>query len=106
MKSLLIFCYYSTFLDCYVPAVAAASPTAPSLNDGDVIELDSEDDENMPQSGSVDFQSWYSQYLHKLERQYPTAFDLTIKESLSNKQEISLNRSKAIKMALGKFFTF
>ncbi|KAM7353776.1 HEAT repeat containing 1 homolog l(2)k09022 [Cochliomyia hominivorax] len=92
--------FISLFLDCYIPV--AAKTSAPSLNDGDIIELDSEDDENMPQAGNVDFQSWYSQYLHKMERQYPTAFDLTIKESLSrNKEQTSSNRSKAIKMALG-----
>uniref|UniRef100_A0A1I8QA80 HEAT repeat-containing protein 1 n=1 Tax=Stomoxys calcitrans TaxID=35570 RepID=A0A1I8QA80_STOCA len=90
----------STFLDCYTPT-AAASPSnnSSTLKDGDVIELDSEEDEAMP---NVNFQSWYSDYLHKLERQYPTAFDLTIKESLSSKNlENSVNRSKALKMALG-----
>ncbi|XP_037811353.1 HEAT repeat-containing protein 1 homolog [Lucilia sericata] len=94
----------SSFLDCYVAdqsPIPSASKTN-SLNDGDVIELDSEDDEdvNMSSGGNINFQSWYSQYLHKLERQYPTAFDLTIKESLSRNDQSS-NRSRAIKMALG-----
>lgn len=98
--------HFSSFLDCYVPPAAAIQPesTANSLNDGDIIELDSEDDEEMPQMGSVDFQSWYSAYLNKLERQYPTAFDLTIKESLSSLDKSnSSNRKQALKMALGKF---
>lgn len=78
-----------------------------SLSDGDIIELDSEDDEQMPQVGSVDFQSWYSAYLHKLERQYPTAFDLTIKESLSStNNQSSSNRKQALKMALSRFICF
>ncbi|TMW41884.1 hypothetical protein DOY81_013036, partial [Sarcophaga bullata] len=84
-------------------SVAAIQPesTTNSLNDGDIIELDSED-EQMPEVGSLDFQSWYSAYLHKLERQYPTAFDLTIKESLSSSDKRnSSNRKQALKMALG-----
>lgn len=93
-------------MDCYIPAAAPApaSPSFNTLNDGDVIELDSEDDDvHMPLAGNVNFHSWYSQYLHKLEKQYPTAFDLTVKDSLSNnKKEISSNRRKAIKMALSK----
>ncbi|XP_075149829.1 HEAT repeat containing 1 homolog l(2)k09022 [Haematobia irritans] len=88
----------STVLDCYAPAATQKSHKN-TLKHGDVIELDSDEDEAMP---NVNFQSWYSDYLHKLERQYPTAFDITIKESLSNKNmENSANRSKAIKMALG-----
>ncbi|XP_065355834.1 HEAT repeat-containing protein 1 homolog [Calliphora vicina] len=92
----------SSFLDCYIPAAAPAPPSVSTLNDGDIIELDSEDDDvNMPLAGNVHFQSWYSQYLHKLEKQYPTAFDLTIKDSLSNNEkQVSINRRKAIKMAL------
>ena len=95
-------------MDCYVPAAdkkPAVEFSVNTLNDGDIIELDSDDDEHMPQAGSVDFQSWYSAYLHKLERQYPAAFDLTIKESLSNPNTAnSSNRKHAIKMALGKWF--
>lgn len=89
-----------------MPAVeaAAASPSKGSMNDGDIIELDSDDDEDMSSANNAQFQSWYSEYLHKLERQYPAAFDLTIKEALSNsKEEGSANRRKAVKMALGKF---
>lgn len=71
--------------------------------DGDIIELDSEDDDVT--MTSTNFHSWYSSYLHKLERQYPTAFDMTIKESLSSKEKENANgRSIAIKMALGKIF--
>lgn len=86
-------------MDCFVekePTSKAAHST--STNENDVIELDSDDD----MDNSENFKSWYSDYLKKLERQYPTAFDQTIKEALkSNSQEAS-NRSKAIKMALGK----
>ncbi|XP_073824259.1 HEAT repeat containing 1 homolog l(2)k09022 [Musca autumnalis] len=93
----------STFLDSYIPSVSisnSSSPNNSSLMDGDVIELDS-DDEDVPMA-NFKFQSWYCKYLHKLERQYPTAFDLAIKESLSSKEnDNSDNRSIAIKMALG-----
>lgn len=69
-----------------------------SLVDGEIIELDS--DEEMPDV-SADFQSWYSDYLRQLEHQYPAAFDNTIKDALQSNEKGSKNRNHALKMALG-----
>ncbi|XP_036321431.1 HEAT repeat-containing protein 1 homolog [Rhagoletis pomonella] len=67
--------------------------------DSEMIELSSDDDDDNVTSSS--FQSWYSEYLRKLERKYPAAFDLTIKEGLnSNNDDLSSKRS-VLKMALG-----
>ncbi|XP_018802021.1 PREDICTED: HEAT repeat-containing protein 1 homolog [Bactrocera latifrons] len=71
-----------------------------ALQDGEMIELSSDDDEEMVDNNS-NFHAWYSEYLRKLERKYPVAFDHTIKEGLtSNSQEFASKRS-VLKMALG-----
>lgn len=64
----------------------------------DTIIIDS-DDEMMP--AKTNFQTWYTEFLEKLERRYPEAFDLSVKTALSAKSNTS-NRHKALKLALGK----
>jgi len=78
------------------------SPMEISTNDDgeDTIVIDSDDDEEM-QPAKTDFQSWYTDFLAKLERRYPEAFDLSVKAALSAKSNSS-NRRKALKLALGE----
>ncbi|CAD6997882.1 unnamed protein product [Ceratitis capitata] len=86
----------SAFLNSY-NELPQSSPKK-GLQDGDMIELSS--DEEMEDESSS-FRAWYSDYLRKLERKYPVAFDLTIKDGLSsNSQEFASNRG-VLKMALG-----
>uniref|UniRef100_A0A0A1XM81 HEAT repeat-containing protein 1 n=1 Tax=Zeugodacus cucurbitae TaxID=28588 RepID=A0A0A1XM81_ZEUCU len=87
----------NAFLNAYT-ASAQSSPKK-GLQDGEMIELSSDDEEMSDDSGN--FQAWYSEYLRKLERKYPVAYDHTIKEGLTtNTQEFASNRS-VLKMALG-----
>ena len=69
----------------------------PVISKNAIIELDS--DEEMPLEEDV--QSWYSEYLQSLERQYPDDFDYTIKETMERKQNISESRKQALKTILG-----
>lgn len=74
------------------------------MQDGEVIELDSEEDDN---DHGVYFKTWYSERLEKWESQYPSAFDKCIKESLSNLgSDETNNRRDAVKMALGKVLEY
>lgn len=56
------------------------------------------------------FVDWYENYMAKLERQYPIAFDTVIKESIQNEKKCSPSYMAAIKLAIGnrneKFFCF
>lgn len=94
-----IFFCFRAFLNAYEDQSLSSSQKA--LQDGEMIELSS-DDEKIEDNKS-NFQAWYSEYLRKLERKYPVAFDHTIKEGLtSNLQEIASKRS-VLKMALGSY---
>ncbi|XP_001355765.2 HEAT repeat-containing protein 1 homolog [Drosophila pseudoobscura] len=89
----LINCFLDTFVNT---EIEAASPP-PTPMDEDTIVIDS-DDEIEPEKTS--FQTWYAAYLEKLEKRYPEAFDLSVKEALSARSTSS-NRKKALKLALG-----
>lgn len=70
-----------------------------SFDDGEeTIVIDSDDEMAPPKT---DFQTWYTDFLEKLERRYPEAFDVSVKASLSSQNKNS-NRQKALKLALGK----
>ncbi|XP_054745117.1 HEAT repeat-containing protein 1 homolog [Anastrepha obliqua] len=84
----------NAFLKSYKAESKSLPPT--DSQDCEMIELSSDDD-----GSSSNFQSWYSDYLRKLERKYPVAFDLTIKEVLSAKSEELPSHSKALQLALG-----
>uniref|UniRef100_A0A1A9WXC5 HEAT repeat-containing protein 1 n=1 Tax=Glossina brevipalpis TaxID=37001 RepID=A0A1A9WXC5_9MUSC len=90
----------SCFLDSYISTNNAHM--IQTLRDTELIELDSDEDDNARESADTYFKSWYSERLQKWERQYPSAFDKVIKASLPNLdvQETN-NRRDAIKMALG-----
>ncbi|EDW12577.1 HEAT repeat-containing protein 1 homolog [Drosophila mojavensis] len=93
----LINCFLDTFVD--VKAENEVTPMDTS-NNGDAdntIVIDS-DDEMEPVK--TDFQAWYTEFLEKLERRYPEAFDMSVKASLKAKSKTS-NRQKALKLALG-----
>nr|NP_609079.2 lethal (2) k09022 [Drosophila melanogaster]Q9VM75.2 RecName: Full=HEAT repeat-containing protein 1 homolog [Drosophila melanogaster]AAF52447.2 lethal (2) k09022 [Drosophila melanogaster] len=87
------------FLDTYVEtAIDAPEPMETNSNeDDDTIVIDSDDE---IETEKTTFQAWYSTYLEKLERRYPEAFDLSVKEALRSKSSTS-NRQKALKLALG-----
>ncbi|XP_033173717.1 HEAT repeat-containing protein 1 homolog [Drosophila mauritiana] len=87
------------FLDTYVEiAIDAPEPMETNSNDDDdTIVIDSDDE---IETEKTTFQTWYSTYLEKLERRYPEAFDLSVKEALRSKSSTS-NRQKALKLALG-----
>ncbi|KAH8376697.1 hypothetical protein KR093_000916 [Drosophila rubida] len=93
----LINCYLDTFVE--MEAEVAVTPMDTSSNDdgGDTIVIDS-DDEMEPVK--TNFQTWYTEFLAKLERRYPEAFDHSVKAALSSKNKSS-NRQKALKLALG-----
>jgi len=67
--------------------------------DDDTIVIDSDDE---PETEKTSFQTWYNAYLEKMERRYPEAFDLSVKEALRAKSSTN-NRKKALKLALGKY---
>lgn len=76
-----------------------AMDTTTSINDGEeTIVIDSDDEMAPPKT---DFQTWYTEFLEKLERCYPEAFDVSVKAALSSQTKNS-NRQKALKLALGK----
>lgn len=82
-----------------------AAPECKKLKtDDDVINLsmDEEDEERDADSDvSEQFIHWYEKYLARLERQYPTAFDTVIKESIHNYPKLPFNYMAAIKLATG-----
>ncbi|XP_016963870.1 HEAT repeat-containing protein 1 homolog [Drosophila biarmipes] len=87
------------FLDTFVEAeskLPEPMDTTPPEND-DTIVIDSDDE---PETEKTSFQTWYSAYLEKMERRYPEAFDLSVKEALRAVSSTN-NRKKALKLALG-----
>ncbi|XP_017000149.2 HEAT repeat-containing protein 1 homolog [Drosophila takahashii] len=87
------------FLDTFVETESdVPEPMDTSANeDEDTIVIDSDDE---AETEKTSFQTWYSDYLEKLEKRYPEAFDLSVKEALRAKSNTS-NRQKALKLALG-----
>ncbi|ALC38653.1 l-2-k09022 [Drosophila busckii] len=90
--------FINCFLDTFVETESAAMDTDDKPEDEDTIVIDS-DDEEMP-GIKTDFQTWYTEFLEKLERRYPEAFDASVKAALSSKHTSS-NSQKALKLALG-----
>ncbi|EDV59140.1 HEAT repeat-containing protein 1 homolog [Drosophila erecta] len=91
----LINCFLDTFVE---NATDAPEPMETNSNDDDdTIVIDSDDEK---ETEKTSFQTWYTAYLEKLERRYPDAFDLSVKEALRSKSSTS-NRQKALKLALG-----
>ncbi|KAH8251362.1 hypothetical protein KR032_009761 [Drosophila birchii] len=86
------------FLDTFVETEPVEPMDTASTDDNDTIVIDSDDDEVAAEKTS--FQTWYAGYLEKLEKRYPEAFDLSVKEALKAKSTTS-NRQKALKLALG-----
>ncbi|XP_067620823.1 HEAT repeat-containing protein 1 homolog [Eurosta solidaginis] len=85
-------------IDAFLNAYKPTSNVLPKkLQEGEMIVLSS-DDEMEDKSGS--FHTWYSDYLRKLERKYPNAFDRIIKEGMSSSNEEASKR-RVLKMALG-----
>ncbi|XP_017023982.1 HEAT repeat-containing protein 1 homolog [Drosophila kikkawai] len=86
------------FLDTFVETEPKAAEPMDTDDNDDTIVIDSDDDEVAAEKTS--FQTWYAGYLEKLEKRYPEAFDLSVKEALRAKSTTS-NRQKALKLALG-----
>nr|XP_017099041.2 HEAT repeat-containing protein 1 homolog [Drosophila bipectinata] len=84
------------FLDAFVATEAPEPMDTLEYND-DTIVIDSDDE---AETEKTSFDTWYSSYLEKLERRYPEAFDLCVKEALRAKSKTS-NRQQALKIALG-----
>ncbi|EDV99189.1 HEAT repeat-containing protein 1 homolog [Drosophila grimshawi] len=94
----LINCFLDTFVDMDDDNESMRMDTTlPENDDENTIIIDS-DDEMLP--AKTNFQTWYTEFLEKLERRYPDAFDLSVKAALSAKSKTS-NRKKALKLALG-----
>ncbi|KAH8393595.1 HEAT repeat-containing protein 1 homolog [Drosophila serrata] len=87
-------------IDCFLDTFVETKPEAvePMDTDEDTIVIDSDDDEAATEKTS--FETWYAGYLGKLEKRYPEAFDLSVKEALRAKSTTT-NRQKALKLALG-----
>ncbi|XP_068141004.1 HEAT repeat-containing protein 1 homolog [Drosophila tropicalis] len=96
----LINCFLDTYVETEIANATPSIETASNSNedDEDTIVIDS-DDEEMPQE-KTNFQAWYSAFMEKLERRFPEAFDLSVKEALRATSKTS-NREKALKLALG-----
>ncbi|KAI8037996.1 HEAT repeat-containing protein 1 homolog [Drosophila gunungcola] len=87
------------FLDTFVETeneVPEPMDTTTDDND-DTIVIDSDDEAEVEKTS---FQTWYTTYLEKLERRYPEAFDMSVKEALRARSTTG-NRQKALKLALG-----
>ncbi|EDW64652.1 HEAT repeat-containing protein 1 homolog isoform X1 [Drosophila virilis] len=93
----LINCFLDTFVDVEAEHESTPMDTNSNEDEEDTIIIDS-DDEMMP--AKTNFHTWYTEFLEKLERRYPEAFDLSVKAALSAKSNTS-NRQKALKLALG-----
>ncbi|KAH8392505.1 hypothetical protein KR215_009848 [Drosophila sulfurigaster] len=93
----LINCYLDTFVEMESDATVTPMDTSSNDDGEDTIVIDSDDE---MESVKTNFQSWYTEFLAKLERRYPEAFDLSVKAALSSKNK-STNRQKALKLALG-----
>ncbi|KAH8238869.1 hypothetical protein KR038_005117 [Drosophila bunnanda] len=87
-------------IECFLDTFVETKPAEvePMDTDEDTIVIDSDDDDVATEKTS--FQTWYAGYLEKLEKRYPEAFDLSVKEALRAKSTTS-NRQKALKLALG-----
>ncbi|KAH8410161.1 hypothetical protein KR009_007254 [Drosophila setifemur] len=89
----LIMCFFDTFVEFETPE---PMDTGSNEDEGTII-IDSDDE---VETEKTSFQTWYTTYLEKLERRYPEAFDISVKETLRSKSTTS-NRQKALKLALG-----
>ncbi|XP_030376815.1 HEAT repeat-containing protein 1 homolog [Scaptodrosophila lebanonensis] len=86
------------FLDNYVNTDGHPNLKKPlQESDNGTILLDSDDEMEGIKSN---FRTWYTDYLAKLERSYPVAFDMCVKEALASKQKTS-TRQQALRLALG-----
>ncbi|XP_037707996.1 HEAT repeat-containing protein 1 homolog [Drosophila subpulchrella] len=91
----LINCFLDTFVETVSELPEPMDTT--TQEDDDTIVIDSDDE---PETEKTSFQTWYNAYLEKMERRYPEAFDLSVKEALRAKSSTN-NRKKALKLALG-----
>lgn len=69
-------------------------------SDTEIISLDSDDDDLIPFK-SQDITTWYSNVLKSLERRYPMAFDLVVKDVMTSNPRKKRN---CLKNVLGKNF--
>lgn len=85
-----------TVLESYV--MTESQPQSNKKFDASIIELDS--DEEMEDTTEKVVTEWYSNYLKKLERQYPNAFDKIVNDIVSSKQ--TKRKKNALKNVLGE----
>uniref|UniRef100_A0A1A9W0J3 Uncharacterized protein n=1 Tax=Glossina brevipalpis TaxID=37001 RepID=A0A1A9W0J3_9MUSC len=67
------------------------------------IELDSGEDDNARASADTYFKSGYAERLQRWERQYPLAFDIVIKEPLSNLKLQETNNGRDARKMSSKY---
>ena len=87
---------FRTVLESYIQEQEA--PSEKFTSDSEVIELDSDDEEAIPFK-SQDITLWYSEILKMLERRYPMAFDLVVKNVMTSNPRRKRN---GLKNVLGK----
>lgn len=86
-----------TVLESYIQEQEV--PSDKFTSDSEVIELDSDDDDDAIPFKSQDITLWYSEILKMLERRYPMAFDLVVKNVMTSNPRRKRN---GLKNVLGK----
>ncbi|XP_055389397.1 HEAT repeat-containing protein 1 homolog [Condylostylus longicornis] len=71
--------------------------TKRNFSEDDIVELDSDDENELLQE---DIKKMYSGYLYQLEKQYPSVFDIIVKETMQGQGNISEKRKQALKFIL------
>ncbi|KAG5677597.1 hypothetical protein PVAND_007343 [Polypedilum vanderplanki] len=86
-----------TVLDSYIQEDSEPQPIQEksSQDESEIILLDSDDEENIPLK-SQNVTKWYSMLLKKLERQYPLAFDLVVKDIMTRNPQRKRNGLKNV----------
>ncbi|XP_058814545.1 HEAT repeat-containing protein 1 homolog [Topomyia yanbarensis] len=81
------------------PIATAASNTSNDDKSSEIISLDSEDEDFECKDEAVT--RWYSDFLKRLENQYPNAFDNVVKQVMKGQGNFSQNKRNALRNVLG-----
>ncbi|XP_062547268.1 HEAT repeat-containing protein 1 homolog [Armigeres subalbatus] len=86
-------------LDSYFHKNTTSVATHTSVNDSEVISLDSDEEDFERKDDSVT--QWYSGFLKHLENQYPNSFDIVVKRIMKGQNTFSQNKRNALRNVLG-----
>lgn len=71
-------------------------------NAEDIVTISLDSDDEMEVTNSEHVTRWYSDFLKKLERQYPESFDKVVKATMKGDGELSKGHRNALKNVLSK----